>query len=86
MEQEKDLNELLLVRRRKLEELKNKGIEPFGYKFEADHYSTEIIENYDSLEGETVTVAGRLTSIRSHGKPLLPICRTTGATSKFIYA
>jgi len=68
MEQEQDLNELLLVRRRKLEELKNKGIEPFGYKFEADHYSTEIIDNYDSLEGKTVTVAGRLTSIRSHGK------------------
>ncbi len=68
MESEQDLNELMLVRRRKMEELKKKGIEPFGFKFEADHYSTDVIDNFEALEGKSVTVAGRVLSIRSHGK------------------
>ncbi len=69
MEQEQQqLSELLLARRRKLDELRKRGVEPFGQKFEADHYSADIIENFDTLEGKEVTVAGRLISIRSHGK------------------
>jgi len=68
MEQEQPLNELLQVRRRKMEELISRGIEPFGSKFETSHYSTDIIEDFGSLEGKTVTIAGRLISIRSHGK------------------
>lgn len=68
MEQEQPLNELMQVRRNKMEELRSRGIEPFGPKYEASHYSTEIIEKFDSLEGQRVTVAGRLMSIRSHGK------------------
>ncbi len=68
MEQEQPLNELMQVRHNKMEELRNRGIEPFGPKYEASHYSAEIIENFDSLEGQKVTVAGRLISIRSHGK------------------
>jgi len=68
MEQEQPLHELMQVRRSKMEELRRRGIEPFGPKYEASHYSTEIIDNFDSLEGQQVTVAGRLMSIRSHGK------------------
>ncbi len=69
MEQEQqELNELLMVRRRKLDELRKKGVEPFGQKFEVDHYSTDVTENFEALEGQEVTVAGRLISIRSHGK------------------
>ncbi len=69
MEQEQEqLNELMLARRRKLEELRARGVEPFGQKFEADHYSADITENFDTLEGREVTIAGRLISIRSHGK------------------
>ncbi len=69
MEQEQQqLNELLMIRRRKLEELRNRGVEPFGQKFEADYYSADIIGNFDTLESREVTVAGRLISIRSHGK------------------
>ncbi len=69
MEQEQQqLSELLLARRRKLDELRKRGVEPFGQKFEADHYSADIIANFDTLEGKEVTVAGRLISIRSHGK------------------
>ena len=69
MEQEQQqLNELLQIRRRKMETLREKGVEPFGRKFEASHFSTDIIDNFDSLEGKEVTIAGRLISIRSHGK------------------
>lgn len=68
MEQEQPLNELIQVRRSKMEELRARGVEPFGPKYEASHYSTEIIDNFASLEGQPVTVAGRLMSIRSHGK------------------
>jgi lysyl-tRNA synthetase, class II len=67
-QEQQQLNELLLVRRRKMESLREKGVEPFGRKFEADHYSTDILDNFDTLEGKEVTVAGRLISIRSHGK------------------
>ena len=68
MEQEQPLNELLLARRRKMEALKEKGIDPFGPKFEASHYSSEVIDNFEALEGKQVAVAGRLISIRTHGK------------------
>jgi len=67
-QEQQQLNEQLLGRRRKMEALREKGVEPFGHKFEADHFSTDIIDNYDSLEGKEVTIAGRLISIRSHGK------------------
>jgi len=69
MEQEQQqLSELLQIRRQKMEALRAKGVEPFGSKFEADHYSVAIADRFDQLEGKEVTVAGRLISIRSHGK------------------
>ncbi len=68
MEQEQPLNELMQARRRKLEELQKRGIEPFGSRFEASHYSTDITGKFDELEGAVVSAAGRLISLRSHGK------------------
>ncbi len=69
MEQEQQpLSELLQVRRQKMEALREKGIEPFGCKFEATHFSVDIVDGFDQLEGKEVTIAGRLISIRSHGK------------------
>lgn len=67
MEQE-HLNELLLARRRKLDLLREKGIEPYGRKYRASHYSTEIISAFDCLGEQEVQIAGRLISIRTHGK------------------
>ncbi len=67
-QEQQQLHELLLVRRKKMEALRDKGVEPFGQKFEADQYSQEIIDNFSALEGKEVTIAGRLISIRSHGK------------------
>lgn len=67
MEQEQQ-SDLLLARRRKLDALINRGIDPYGSKYKASHYSQQIIDKYESLQGTAVSVAGRLISIRSHGK------------------
>lgn len=67
-EHEQQLHELLLVRQNKMEALRDRGVEPFGKKFSASHYSKEIIEGFTALEGKEVTIAGRLISIRTHGK------------------
>ena len=63
-----DLNELMRVRREKLQELRDKGIEPFGGKFERTHFSEEIIDNFEALENQEVVIAGRLMAKRGHGK------------------
>ena len=55
-------------RLRKLEELEKQGVNAYPYKFERTHYSQEIKDAYGKLEGKTVSVAGRVTAIRSFGK------------------
>jgi lysyl-tRNA synthetase, class II len=63
-----DLNELMRVRREKMKELTEKGVEPFGEKYSASHHAQEINDNFDTLENQTVAVAGRIISVRGHGK------------------
>lgn len=65
---ELDLNELMLVRREKLEELRAKGVEPFGDKFIRTHKAKEIQDDFASLEGQPVRLAGRVMAKRGHGK------------------
>lgn len=65
---ELELNELMAVRREKLKELQDLGIEPYGQRFERTHYSQDIINNFEELDGSDVVVAGRLMSFRTHGK------------------
>jgi lysyl-tRNA synthetase class 2 len=67
-EQREELNELLAIRRSKLQALYEAGIDPFGEKFERTHYAQDIIDNFDSLEGQKTVIAGRLMSFRTHGK------------------
>ena len=67
--QNTDLNEMLQIRRQKLKELQNQGKNPFLIeKFNPDHHTTDITDNYDEFEGKEVTVAGRVMSKRGHGK------------------
>lgn len=67
--QEQDINQLLKVRREKLAELQESGKDPFQItKFDMTHHSTEIKENYDELEGKTVSAAGRMMFKRVMGK------------------
>jgi lysyl-tRNA synthetase class 2 len=63
-----ELNELMQVRRQKLDELKSKGIDPFGSKYERTHKAQEIIEGFSELEGSIVSIAGRIMARRGHGK------------------
>ena len=66
---EQNINELIAVRRQKLSDLQAEGKDPFVItKFEVTHHSADVKENYASLEGATVTVAGRLMSKRVMGK------------------
>lgn len=64
-----DLNELLKVRREKLADLKDNGKDPFQImKYDVTHHSAEIAEQFETLEGKEVSIAGRLMSKRVMGK------------------
>ncbi len=68
-QEQPNLSQLLQVRRDKLRELQQAGSDPFQItRYEADSDSAGIKENFDALEGKTVTVAGRLMSKRGMGK------------------
>lgn len=64
-----DINEILKVRREKLAYLQETGKDPFDNKvFNQDCHAVDIVENYDSLEGKTVSCAGRIIAKRVMGK------------------
>ncbi len=64
-----ELNELRRIRREKLTELQGRGEDPFKeVRFERDHYTKDIREGFDKLEGKTVRLAGRVMSKRIMGK------------------
>ncbi|MCI9058850.1 MAG: lysine--tRNA ligase, partial [Lachnospiraceae bacterium] len=67
--QEQDVKQLLKVRREKLADLQERGMDPFRItKFDVSHHSQEIKDDFENLEGKTVTVAGRMMSKRVMGK------------------
>ena len=67
--QVQDLNQLRKVRREKLADLQANGKDPFVItKFDQTHHSMEIKNNFDEMEGKTVTIAGRMMSKRVMGK------------------
>ena len=69
VEQELDINQLMKVRREKLDKLKEEGKNPYEItKFNRTHTSKQIIDNYDELEGKDVTIAGRIMAKRIMGK------------------
>ena len=71
---EVEVTEQFLVRKKKMEELREMGVEPFGAAFDRTHTSKEILDDFESLDGKTVTIAGRIMAIRGHGKAaFLPI-------------
>lgn len=64
-----NLSEVLQVRRDKLSELQKMGRDPFKIsKYNVSHHSNEVVDNYDSLEGQKVSLAGRIMSKRIMGK------------------
>ena len=66
---EQDLNEILRVRREKLDRLKSEGKNPFEkVKYPRTALSKNIKDNYETFEGQEVGIAGRLVSKRVMGK------------------
>lgn len=70
-----EMNEQMRVRRDKLNDYREQGLDPFGEKFSRTHLATELIEKYDRYSKEeleeitdTVTIAGRLMTKRGKGK------------------
>ena len=81
LEQELDMNQLMKVRREKLDKLREEGKDPYKItKFERTHTSKEIVDNYDELEGKDVTVAGRIMAKRIMGKA--SFCHIQDSTGK----
>lgn len=68
-ETQQDINILKKIRIEKLDELKAKNCNPYEItKFDYTHKNIEIRENYDTMEGQTVKIAGRIITWRNMGK------------------
>ena len=63
-----DLNDQLLVRREKLAQYEEDNIYPFGQRFVVQHKALQIKDEFRDFDGQPVVIAGRLMTIRSHGK------------------
>ena len=64
-----DINHLIQVRREKLKELQDAGKNPFEVtKYDREHHSMQIKNNYEEFEGKDVSVAGRIIAKRIMGK------------------
>ena len=67
-EKNKSINQIIDFRKEKLNKLRELGVNPYPHKFTPSHHSLEIIDNFDKLENKTVTIAGRIMSLRKMGK------------------
>ena len=74
---QEELNDQLIVRREKMKELQEQGIDPFGKRFERSHSSNELLEAYDQFSKEelaekeeetSISFAGRIMTKRGKGK------------------
>lgn len=72
---QEELNDQLIVRREKMNEMRAKGLDPFGKRFERTHLSEELVSLYGELSNEeieeknvSVTIAGRIMTKRAKGK------------------
>ncbi|MBQ1335624.1 MAG: lysine--tRNA ligase [Selenomonadaceae bacterium] len=67
-----DLNEMMKVRRDKLETYRSMGIAPFGHRYEVTYHAQDVRDEFSGVEDEeehgNVRLAGRLMAIRGHGK------------------
>ena len=73
--EERKFTDQELVRRQKLQELKNLGIDPFGQRFDVTAYTSDIRKNYSDKTAEeleeskpAVSIAGRIVAKRRKGK------------------
>ena len=90
MTEETPAQDVLTVRRQKLERLRAKGIEPFALRFDRDATARDLQRKHDRLaagasSGEVVRVAGRLVGLRRMGKLTFGVLRDgTGDIQLFL--
>ena len=66
---QQDLREILQIRRDKLKALQDAGMNPFEItRYDVTHHAQDVKDNFDALEGQTVSLGGRLMSKRGMGK------------------
>jgi len=63
-----DLNDLMLQRREKMDQLVENNIKPYGKKYNYTHHAIDIEEQFDELEEKEVSLVGRVMAVRTHGK------------------
>ena len=68
VQEQLDLNDQMLVRREKLAQYEEDNIYPFGQRFVVQHKALQIKDEFRDFDGQPVVIAGRLMTIRSHGK------------------
>ncbi|MCR3922442.1 MAG: lysine--tRNA ligase [Firmicutes bacterium] len=56
------------VRRQKLAKLHQLGEDAYGEKFPTSHHALDVLTSFEELDGQLVTLAGRLMTVRAHGK------------------
>ena len=64
------LKQIMNVRIEKMDALRERGVDPFGHRYDITHHIDEIIQNKDALieSGEEVKIAGRIMAKRGQGK------------------
>ena len=79
-------SEMMKIRREKFFSLKNSGKNPFDItKFNQSHFAQKIKDDFENLEGKTVSIAGRITSWRKMGKAsFMDILDSTGKIQVYL--
>ncbi|MFC1593618.1 lysine--tRNA ligase [Candidatus Neomarinimicrobiota bacterium] len=67
-EEHSSLKQIIDFRLEKLEKLRENGVNPYPYYYTVSHKSEQIFNDEKKLEGKTVSVAGRIMSLRKMGK------------------
>lgn len=72
------LENIIAQRKEKVRKIREMGFDPYPYKYDVSHKSQYIIDHFDELENKTVSVAGRLMTIRRMGKASFANLQDTG--------
>ncbi len=83
---EENFSDQIRIRRQKLAEMKEAGKDPFEItKFDVTAYASDIKANFETLENQTVSVAGRIMSRRDMGKAsFVHIMDSTGTIQSYV--
>ena len=84
--EEENLSDQIRIRRQKLAEMKEAGKDPFEItKFDVTAHAADIKANFEAMENQTVSVAGRIMSRRDMGKAsFVHIMDSTGTIQSYV--